>query len=367
MTLLFLVLLIVMLAGLGLALMWGLKQKRRAIEKEKNVLEVLREGVILCDCRGKVIQLNRTAESILEVTHGRLVGKLFFRAEQEIDAVLFDKCCQVLRQSMATGNSHPISFCIDREKTKCYDVLAKPLEGKAGIALLLCDSISEHRMQQVGRDFIANASHELRTPITIIKGFAETLLDLPEISEAMLEDFTEKIVRNCQRMEHLVKNLLTLADLDYLPISRMQECDLVALIDSCVHTLLAIHSEAQVETWYNCDVITVFGDPDLLELAITNVLENGVKYSPSIPNLKITIEQLPKQVRLSIADCGIGIPTRDLKHVFDRFYTVDKAHSRRMGGAGLGLSIVKTIIKKHHATIAVDSKVGEGTTFTLRF
>lgn len=353
--------------AIGAILLWLLRQIRLSSKRENNLLEILCEGVILCDRKGKIVRLNRAAKRILEGGERLLAGKSFFTSGSGIDPVLFDKCCQILRQTVTTGSGQPLSFCIDRELTKCYDITAKVVDKKGKIALLLRDDASEYHLQQVGRDFIANASHELRTPITIIKGFSETLLDLPKISEEMLENFIEKIARNCQRMESLVKNLLTLADLDYLPINRIRKCDLIVLIDNCVHTLLTVYKEAQVETWYNQDVITIFGDPELLELAIANLLENGVKYSQSAAKLKITIEQLPKQVRLSIADCGMGIPDADLKHIFERFYTVNKARSRRFGGSGLGLSIVKTIVKKHDGVITVDSKEGKGTTFTLQF
>ncbi len=351
---------------------WALARWQRARQQRvfditnRSLIDRLQEGIVLCGNGGRIVQINRAAATLLNMARVEVEGKSFFRAHNKARSVLFDKCCHALRQAKATHKRAAFSFCLDRTEECCYEVAAEPLS-KTMTALFLTSSTAHHRIQQVGKDFIANASHELRTPITIIKGFAETLRDLPQISEEMLEDFIEKIVRNCQRMEHLVKNLLTLADLDQLPKHRMQECDLVALVDSCVHMLLKTHSETQVETWYNRDVVTLFGDPDLLELAILNVLENGVKYSAFDPQLKITIEQLPQRVRLSIADSGIGIPHADLERIFDRFYTVNKARSRKLGGAGLGLSIVKTIVKKHRGSIVATSKIGCGTTFTFEF
>ena len=342
-------------------------QKKQNKEREQEILAALTEGVILCDVQGIIRAISPAAKKILELPKKKFLGSVFFQAGDGVDPVLFDKCCQILRKTMKTGDAQTLSFCVDREQLRCYDLKTRALRGGNEVILSLRDHITDQNLQQQGRNFIANAAHELRTPITIIKGFAETMMDLPKISEAMLCDFIEKIGRNCQRMENLVKNLLILADLDGFSVSRKQECDLVALIDSCVHTLLDTHEEAEVETWYNRDIITIFGDPDLLELAITNVLENGVKYSASTPTVKITIEELPEQVRLSIADCGVGIPKEDLDHIFDRFYTVDKARSRKLGGAGLGLSIVETIMQKHGAQVGIDSKVGSGTTVTFRF
>ncbi|MCB1110594.1 MAG: ATP-binding protein, partial [Chlamydiia bacterium] len=154
---------------------------------------------------------------------------------------------------------------------------------------------------------------------------------------------------------------------DYLPKARLQEVDLVGLIDNCSYTLLALYPNAQIESFHNEEIILVSGDPDLLELAIMNLLENGVKYSKGPPLLTITIADFGGRVELSIADQGIGIPAEDLDKIFERFYTVDKTHSRRLGGAGLGLSIVNAIVTKHDAEIAVTSDVDQGTTFTLTF
>ena len=217
----------------------------------------------------------------------------------------------------------------------------------------------------MGKDFVANASHELRTPITIIRGFAETLQDLPEISQEMLADITEKIVRNCQRMDTLVKNLLTLADIENIPETRFKPCNLSALIDNCIHLLLSIYPDAQIHIEKNREEIFVSADSDLLELALMNLFDNAAKYSRPPAEISISLHQEGDEVKISISDRGIGIPEADLEHIFERFYTVNKAHSRRLGGAGLGLSIVKNIIDKHDGSITAESVLGKGTTFTI--
>jgi signal transduction histidine kinase len=218
---------------------------------------------------------------------------------------------------------------------------------------------------EVGKDFITNASHELKTPITIIKGFAETLQDMPELPREMVVEITNKIVKSCQRMDQLVKNLLTLADLENLPAVRFQECDLIALFESCQDLLLTVHPTARIAIEKKRSPIMVHADPDILELALLNLLENGVKYSSSPAEITVTIEEAGGKVKIAIRDKGIGIPQESLEHIFTRFYTVDKARSRRLGGAGLGLSIVKTIIEKHQGEISVTSQLGSGSTFWI--
>ncbi len=181
----------------------------------------------------------------------------------------------------------------------------------------------------------------------------------------MLIDITEKIVRNCQRMDSLVKNLLTLADLENLPNSRFHEYDMYGLVENCRQVVRAVYNDAEISIHKSMDSVTAFVDPDILELAIINLLDNACKYSNRPAQIQVNLAQNENETVIEISDKGLGIPAQDLEHIFDRFYTVNKAHSRRLGGAGLGLSIVKTIIEKHDGTITAASILGSGTTFTI--
>jgi two-component system, OmpR family, phosphate regulon sensor histidine kinase PhoR len=216
------------------------------------------------------------------------------------------------------------------------------------------------------KDFIANASHELKTPITIIRGFAETLHDNPDLSEEITVDITEKIVKNCKRMTNLIKDFLTLADIEKLPESRLSECNIVDMITNCTEMIKNVHPTAHIQmTNLSQEEILLNADYSLLELAFMNLIENAAKYSTPPAQIEVTLEDLGKMIRIKFIDQGIGIPADDIEHVFERFYTVDKAHSKKMGGSGLGLSIVKTIIDKHYGKIYVTSKIGVGSTFTV--
>jgi signal transduction histidine kinase len=218
------------------------------------------------------------------------------------------------------------------------------------------------------KDFIANASHELKTPITIIRGFAETLHDNPALPVETTQGITETIVNNCERMAALIKDLLQLADIENLPHSSLQDVYLVDSVQSCYDTLLSVYPDANMileeEGVGNHKII---GAPDLIEMAIINLFTNAAKYCNGPSTMVVKIKEEQGKITLSFADNGIGIPAQDLDSIFYRFYTVDKAHSRKLGGTGLGLSIVKTIIEKHHGTISVESTVGVGTTFTIVF
>jgi two-component system, OmpR family, phosphate regulon sensor histidine kinase PhoR len=333
-------------------------------EKEL-ILEFLSEGIVVVDHGFKIAYANLMGSKMLGFPKRYLLGRIFSTVLGKSSKVLLEKC-QYLLGECQNRKSVVTDSLFMGETYKIYvDIVAIPLPYSKGAILILQDNSSHYKVLEMGKDFVANASHELRTPITIIKGFAETLQDLPELSFEMLADITEKIVRNCQRMDSLVKNLLTLADIENLPSSRFQECDLVALIENCRDLLLSIHPHANVKIETNNASIAISADPDILELAIMNLLENAVKYSPPPATIGVIIEELENDVKVMISDRGIGIPSQDIEHVFNRFYTVDKARSRRLGGAGLGLSIVRTIVEKHDGTISVSSELGKGSTFTL--
>jgi signal transduction histidine kinase len=245
------------------------------------------------------------------------------------------------------------------------DLIVAPLAQHNGAIVVLQDKTSEFKLLEMGKDFIANASHELKTPITIIRGFAETLQDLPDISKEMLRDITAKIVKTCGRLDKLVKSLLTLSDIENLPLERFHLVDLVAIAENCKHLVAAAHRDARLTLHSALNRAPLLADSDLLELALMNLLDNAVKYSPSPAQIEIQIAQADSQVCVKIRDQGIGIPEADIPHIFERFYTVDKARSRKSGGAGLGLSIVKTIIEKHGGWVSVESQPGKGSTFTI--
>ena len=333
-------------------------------EEKEAILESLVEGVVAFDNEGLIRYINATASRMLGISEQSVLGKSL--ASMEGHTELLHRCVSLLQQARKDSAMRMDTYVLQNGGKTYLDLIAAPKPYEGGAILVLQDKSSQYQVLEIGKDFIANASHELRTPITIIKGFAETLQDIPEITPELLNDIVEKIVRNCHRMETLVKNLLTLSDIESLPHARVQECDIVALLENCRQMLLAVHGEAHVEVKSSAEEILIQADPDLLELALMNLIENGVKYSPKPAQITLTARSINGDVEIDVADQGMGIPSDDLPHVFERFFTVDKARSRSMGGAGLGLSLVKTIIEKHGGSISVASTLGKGTTFTVR-
>ncbi|MGL4540454.1 MAG: ATP-binding protein [Candidatus Rhabdochlamydia sp.] len=334
-------------------------------EKEA-ILDSLGEGVIAVDAEMHIRYINFMASKMLGLSKKDVLGNVFtFIVEETPKAKLLNKCRQLLESCQKKRALLTDSMIVINGKKNYIDLIAAPKNHRSGAIVVLQDKTSHYKVLEMGKDFVANASHELRTPITIITGFAETLQDLPDLPRHVVMEITEKIVRNCQRMNSLVKNLLTLADLENLPPTRFKECDVVAIVETCRQVVLSLYENAKICIEKKEESILVAADPDILELAIINLLDNAAKYSPPPAEIVIQIIQLSEEVSITIQDKGIGIPAADLEHIFERFYTVDKAHSRRLGGAGLGLSIVKTIIENHHGVISVISDLGKGTTFTI--
>ncbi|MCB1111260.1 MAG: PAS domain-containing protein [Chlamydiales bacterium] len=335
-----------------------------AITSERNekraVLESLVEGVIAVDTNNIVTYANHTALKFLEMGWDDLVGKEVIVARQSKIYDLLEKC-----QEEGAPLSDTLTIKINGEKL-FLDVIAAPKMANTGAVLVMEDKTIHHRIHEMRKDFIANASHELKTPITIIRGFAETLHDNPTMPQDTMALVTGKIVNNCNRMTKLIRDLLTLADIEQLPESRILPCDLVDIVNNCAMVVRDAYTDAQVTVVYDeNEEYSLLGDGELLEMAMTNLMTNAAKYSKPPADVTVAVKKLDKAYEIRVSDKGIGIPKEDLPYIFHRFYTVDKAHSRKMGGSGLGLSLVETIIEKHFGKITVDSEVGKGTTFTI--
>lgn len=325
-------------------------------EKEA-ILESLVEGVIAIDNEMMVTYANSMAKKFIDKD---LTGKNFSAAHQPQSFALL-KSCQIEKTPL-TDN-----LTLVKENAKIYlDIVAAPKGDNSGAILVMQDKSPHYKLLEMRKDFIANASHELKTPITIIRGFAEMLHDNPDLSFETKEEMTEKIVNNCQRMTRLIRDLLTLSDTENIPLSQLEECNLLTIIEECANRVHDVFPDAQIQIQqFNEEELLAILDPSLIELAFANLLENAAKYSASPAEITIILQKEEKKIKVIIADKGMGIPKQDLEHIFERFYTVDKAHSQKMGGSGLGLSIVQNIIHKHFGQISLESEVGKGTTFKI--
>jgi two-component system phosphate regulon sensor histidine kinase PhoR len=260
-------------------------------------------------------------------------------------------------------NNQVISTVEDEEKTivfRCCNI------DKGRIKLIIIkDGSSAEKMLNMGKEFVGNASHELRTPITIIKGFTEMLLEEEGILPSMQKSILKKMKVSCERMEHLVKHLLRLTDLENSNLEALAPTDIHRLIEDISYQVISIYPDVRIEHLRKEEDIKAYIDSDLMELVFTNLFKNAVKYSKDEKVIIVKVDSTHEDVYIQIKDKGIGIPEKDLEKIFDRFYTVDKAHCRKLGGAGLGLSIVRLIVNKHGGKVYATSILGESTTIHL--
>lgn len=325
------------------------QQKEETVE----ILETLGEGIVAVDPKSCITFMNQAAASMLKSSP----------KTPKLPANDFGRQCQkILDDTLKTSKSQQLSQKIG---SAYIDLIGIPLVHQKGALLVLQDKTADHQIIELGREFIANASHELRTPVTIIRGFAETLQDLPELSGEMLRDITGKIVKTCVRLEKLIKSLLSLSNADQLSMDTFSSIDLSNIAEHAKHLLLLAHPETNIQ-FFSCEEkVVVHGNQNLIELSILNLLENAVKYSKPPAQIEMRLKKVGNEAHLSIQDHGIGISDADLPHIFVRFFRVDKARTQFGGGAGLGLSIVKTIIEKHRGKIEVASELGKGSAFTI--
>lgn len=332
--------------------------KKAGVEKEV-LLESLIEGVIAVDPVGAITFANESALNFFGKTKDDLIGQTFLSLHQKKTHELALDCqsAGIILNGALELKPHTSTFFLN--------VTAAPKTDNTGALIVLEDTTREVQILEMRKDFIANASHELKTPITIIQGFAEMLHDNPTLPPKTTAELTEKIVRNCTRMTTLIKDLLALADIENLPASRLSEFDLFELIEKSKQITQELYNDAEI-TIEGTRPLYIIGDPEIMEMGILNLVNNAVKYSNPPAKVVVTATKNNHEAVIRVKDHGIGIPQNDISRLFERFFRVDKVQSRKVGGSGLGLSIVQTVVKKHKGSISVESELGKGTEFTIK-
>jgi two-component system phosphate regulon sensor histidine kinase PhoR len=240
---------------------------------------------------------------------------------------------------------------------------------KNGAVIVLSDMTKLQRLENIRRDFVANVSHELRTPITSIKGFVETLLDgaINEPEEA--QKFLKIIAGHTDRLMAIIEDLLSLSRLEEDSQTRMVAMEYLKVrpvLESAIELSDPKAGDKKIKIEIDCDdEIEILMNPTLLEQAVFNLVDNAIKYSPSESKIQLTVRKTDTEVLIAVKDFGCGIEKPHLERIFERFYVVDKARTRKLGGTGLGLAIVKHIVQLHSGSVTVESTPGQGSTFTI--
>ena len=341
----------------------------RQQSEHQAVLSSMEEGVMAVDHTGTVLSVNDPCAGLLGVDPDKLRGRSIYEALRKPDLLKFIENSQASSKSL-DGDLRffsPEERWLHAHGTTLHDARGQ----KIGVLIVLHNVTRLRHLENVRRDFVANVSHELRTPITSIKGFVETLLDDGLQDQASAMRFLAIVSRQVNRLDAIINDLLLLSRIERGNDDPRIETDaepLVAVLQVAQETCDKKAQDKSIQIVVECpdDLVAKINAP-LLEQAVINLIDNAIKYSQAGATVRVTAARDESSAVIRVIDNGCGIAANHLSRLFERFYRVDKARSRELGGTGLGLAIVKHIMTAHQGSVHVESVVGRGSTFTLRF
>ncbi len=343
-----------------------LKERFNEVNRQKKQIETIllhmTDGIIAFDLEGKIIHINPAAKTLLGLNDkDNSFDKIFKKLDIDIN---IEKVIYLENWTSSEQRKH-----VD---DRYVNILFAPFQDEndrpAGVITLIQD-ITEHvKLDNMRKEFVADVSHELKTPITSIMGYSDTLLEGSYDDETRTK-FLNVISTEARRMAKLVTDLLTLSRYDSKKISsEITSFDLGELTKKCLEKFkFEIEKKGHsVECFVTASVPPVVADKYGIERVVLNILSNAIKYTPDNGTIKVYVGFVYNDAYIKVIDNGIGIPESDLGRIFDRFYRVDKARSRELGGTGLGLSIAKEILNQNKGSIDIKSKVGKGTEVVIK-
>lgn len=340
-----------------------LKKQAAALQKSQDEFAAatasMSEGLILLNDKCTILSINKAATVLLD-TDQHCVGQNILTVNRDLELQ------DVLSKAL---NGEQNEIILDLHDGH-YQISASPVISDStvsGIALLIFDVTEKENAEQMRREFTANVSHELRTPLHSISGYAE-LLKNGMVKTGDIRPIASKIYGEAQRMVQLVEDIINLSHLDEGAEDMLREkVDMFEIVKATVQSLEPEAESADVSINMTGEQAVITGVPQLLGGIVYNLCDNAIKYNHKGGRVSISLKSSPNEVILTVSDNGIGIPAEDQNRIFERFYRVDKSHSKEVGGTGLGLSIVKHSAKIHNAKISLESTVGKGTAITVRF
>jgi two-component system phosphate regulon sensor histidine kinase PhoR len=350
-------------------------QLGRIVENEsrlQSVMDSMESGILMVDREERIMLLNRKAEEFLGFTAEELLHQAYSAANQQYEF------SQLVLNCLETGDTLGDELVFYFPEERIMEVSATPVRdghGELASALIVLHDITAiRRLEKMRSEFVANVSHELKTPIAAVKGFAETLLngamDDPETARA----FVKIIYDESERLNRLIGDILELSKIESRRVPlRFSPIDLNEFLATSLRMMQTEADKKHIQLELKpSPPLYLEADEDRLRQILLNLLANGISYTPEGGEVRVQAEHIPggtdvhdDRVRITVSDTGIGIPKKDVPRIFERFYRVDKARSRSSGGTGLGLSIVKHLVELHHGTIRVESTVGVGSSFLI--
>ncbi|MGD0572530.1 MAG: ATP-binding protein [Sedimentisphaerales bacterium] len=349
-----------------------LKRTIETITNQKNQLEAIlssmAEGVIAVDSDGRVVSINKKAAMLLEIDVVSATGHSIEETIRNVDIQRFMR--YTLMSSVPTEEDITTLSAEQPVSLRARGTYLTDHQGnKSGAVIVLSDTTRMQRLENIRRDFVANVSHELRTPITSIKGFVETLLDGAINEPEQAKRFLNIIAGHTDRLMAIIEDLLSLSRLEENGQTRMiarEHLKIRPVLESAIELSGPKAGDKKIKIEIDCDDdLEALINPTLLEQAVLNLVDNAIKYSPAESTIQISARRAEKEVIIAVKDSGCGIEKNHLSRIFERFYVVDKARTRKLGGTGLGLAIVKHITNLHGGSVSVESTPGQGSTFTI--
>ncbi|HEN0480142.1 TPA: ATP-binding protein [Streptococcus agalactiae] len=331
-----------------------LLQKRQ--KEFDTIISKIKEGMILLDDQARIVSINAEALKLFQINddwHGR------FMMEVSRDLTLKDLIDQGLK-----GKKKEANIGIENNH---YRVLVRPTTDNnrvTGLVVLLFDVTDQLQMEQLQREFTANVSHELKTPLHVISGYSELLANQMVPNEEVPQ-FAAKIHKESERLVKLVEDIINLSYLDEQEKLPQETVNLYDLTQKVLEGLQAKADKKHIQINFNGEEAILRGNPVLLNSLVYNLCDNAITYNHEKGQVNVTLKNSPDTITLEVSDTGLGIAEKDKKRIFERFYRVDKSRSKIVGGTGLGLSIVKSALDFHNGSIKVDSHLGQGTTMTV--
>jgi len=339
-----------------------IKEVKAQNQKLAAIFNSMIEGIIVVDKASHIISINPTIEKIFSVSRKEVEGRAFLEAIRNNDTY------EIISSVLAKGKPLSAEINLILPVRKTFEINATPIFDNnivSGCLIVIHDITEIRRLETVRSDFVANVSHELKTPLTSIKGFVETLLEGALDDKENNRNFLKIIQDHAERLDSLVNDLLSLSHLESKGIIlKKTNFNLKQQVEGVISGFSSQLKKKDIEIKDELfPDILVTADKDRLEQVVTNLIDNAIKFNKEKGFVRIYGEEINGKIKITVEDSGIGIPEKDISRIFERFYRVDKARSRELGGTGLGLSIVKHIIELHDGSVGVESTEGLGSKF----
>ena len=337
-------------------------------DRLRTIIDSMGSGLILIDGRGYINLVNQTYKETFHVDSVNYLYRLYYEAFEHKEIISLVE--EIFMTEVKVRKQILLPLKLER---KHFEVYGAPIIGMnnewKGIVLVFHDITEIKKLEQMRKDFVANVSHELKTPITSIKGFSETLLDGAMNDKNTLEHFLSIILKESDRLQSLIQDLLDLSKMEKqgFPL-HTQILDIHELLEEVVVMLSgkASNKDIQLTLEKKDKPLYLRADSARLKQIFINLVNNALAYTSNNGKVSVIVKEDREHIVVEVSDSGIGISEEELPRIFERFYRVDKARSRNSGGTGLGLAIVKHLVEVHHGTVSVRSKVNEGTTFIVK-